>query len=159
MSKQKLRHWIYVAVFILLVGIFLWFLLLRDANITKEKVLEELNARKESYAAVSDYLLEKGAAAEITGAVTAGRTFGVPEEDSNAYRAYANATRILTEDNCARIHSTGSAVLFYMKPQGGFLNREYYIIARNADGTTLADNQPAELDSGGWGYYTAQGTP
>ena len=91
--------------------------------------------------------------------MTAGRTFGVPEEDSNAYRAYANATRILTEDNCARIHSTGSAVLFYMKPQGGFLNREYYIIARNADGTTLADNQPAELDSGGWGYYTAQGTP
>ena len=159
MSKQKLRHWIYVAVFITLLGAFAWYLLLRDANITEESVRQELTAQQASFDAVADYLLAKEAAALIDGAVTAGRTYGVPEEDTNEYRAYAEGVRKVIDKDCVRIESTGKAVLFYMKALGGFLNQEYYIIAKNADNSTLANNQPVRLDSSGWGYYTAQGRP
>ncbi|MCR5305357.1 MAG: hypothetical protein K6E36_02505 [Oscillospiraceae bacterium] len=159
MSKQKLRHWIYLAIFIAIAGAAAWYLLLHDANLTEEKIREELAGRQASYSAVADYLIEKGAAAEITGAVTAGRTYGVPEEDSDAYRAFAGGVRVLTENNCVRIQSTGKAVLFYMKPQGGFLNQEYYILAKNAENATLANNQPNTLNDDGWKYYLAQGKP
>ncbi|MBQ5335627.1 MAG: hypothetical protein J6Z45_06740 [Oscillospiraceae bacterium] len=159
MSKQKLRHWIYVAIFIALAGSFVWFLLMRDANITPEKIQEELTAQQDSFDAVADYLIEKEASAIIDGAVTAGRTYGVPEEDSNAYRAYSEGVRKVIEKDCVQIRSTGSAVLFVMKAQGGFLNQEHYIIAKNADNSSLPGEYPMELNSSGWKYYVLQGKP
>jgi hypothetical protein len=159
MSKQKLRHWIYVAIFIAMLGSLAWFLLMRDANITPEKIQEELSAQQDSFDAAADYLIEKDASALIDGAVTAGRTYGVPEEDSNAYRAYAEGVRKVIEKDCVQIRSTGSAVLFVMKPQGGFLNREYYIIAKNADNSSLPGEYPVDLNKDGWKYYIIQGTP
>ena len=159
MSKQKLRHWIYVAVFIALAGWLAWFLLMRDASITPDGIQAELSAQQDSFDAVASYLIGKDVTAVIDGAVTAGRTYGVPEEDSNEYRAYAEGVRKVTEKNCVRISSNGSAVLFYMKALGGFLNREYYIIAKNADNSSLPGEYPVELNSDGWMYYVMQGTP
>ena len=160
MSMQKLRHWIYTAIGILILIGAAWFLLLRSPGITKESIRETLNAQSTYYKAVADYLISKDYNTEITDLPTIDHSFGIKGEDTNAYRDFISAIEKLYEkEGKLIIRTDGNYVLFKHPAQGGLLSQAYFVIAVNADGHSLTGEQPASLGVGDWQYYNVEGKP
>ncbi len=160
MSNEKLRHWIYTAIFIALLGCGAWFFLLRDSGITQESVAEILRAQEKSFADVADYLIAKKCHADILDLPTIdNHGFGVPTEDTNEYRAYNDGLyKLMEKEGALTVHSDGSYVLFKFPAQGGLLTRQYFVIAKNADYRSIPGENPAQL-TGDWQYYIIEGKP
>lgn len=160
MSNEKLRHWIYVAIFIALLGCGAWFLLLRDSGITRESVTETLKAQEQSFTDVADFLIKRKYTADILELPTVdNHGFGIPGEDTNEYRAYIDGlNKLMEKEGGLTVHTNGSYVLFTFPAQGGLLARQYFVIAKNADSASIPGENPAAL-TGDWQYYIIEGKP
>lgn len=160
MSNEKLRHWIYVAIFIALLGALAWFILLRDPGITQESVTEVLKAQEQSFADVADYLIAKKYTADIlTLPSVDNHGFGIPGEDTNEYRAYIDGlNKLMEKEGALTVHTDGNYVLFVFPAQGGLLAQKYFVIAKNADWKSIPGENPTKL-AGDWQYYVIEGKP
>ncbi len=159
MSNQKIRHWIYVTVMLVLIGYGAWFLLLHDSGYSQETLSETYLAQKQSFDDVAEYLVDKGIRTEITGLLTAGNSYGVRAEDSNEYRAFVDGVeRLMEKEGEMRIRSNGKSVVFILPAHGGLMAQEYAALGYCADALTLPGEAPAPL-TGDWSYFITTSKP
>ena len=159
MSNQKIRHWIYVAITVALLGYLAWLFLLRDAGITQNTISETLREQQQYYQDVADYLIKKQYSTEITDLITVDHSFGIKSEDTNEYRAFINGLeKLMEKEGGMRIRANGKSVLFIHPAQGGLFAQQYFVIAKNADESALPGEFPVPL-TGEWQYYIIEGKP
>ncbi len=132
-TKQKVRHWIYVGIFLALLGYGLYFLLLHSSGLDRSALETIYSEQKESYDAVSSYLSEKNYSTEITSLLTVDHHFGIKSEDTAPYRAFVTGIERLYEKNLDRIVCKDGNVTFYLQAEGGLLNRQYAVLVYQKD--------------------------
>ena len=122
MSNQKLRHWIYLAIGFLILASTAWWFLAHPSKLTDDYVKNEIfTVHRQAFDGVSDYLKKKDIIADITAIPTVDNPFGIPNEDSDACRAYNDGITELMHTEIAEVAYTGTAVQFTTNPSGGFL--------------------------------------
>ena len=132
-TKQKVRHWIYVGIFLALLGYGLYYLLLRPSGLDCSALETIYSEQKESYDAVGSYLSDKKYSTEITSLPTIDNSFGIKGEDTAPYRAFTDGIFRLYEKNIDKIVCSDGVVAFYLQAEGGLLTRQYAVLIYQKD--------------------------
>lgn len=152
MSNEKIRHWIYMAIGFLILFSCGWYLLMHPSQVTKESLLDAYNAQQQAFENVASYLASKDISTDITDMPSVDNHFGVPKEDSAAYENYNSGMVTLMQHDVREVIVNGSIVRFVLKKHGGFLVREYGVIA-SGDAPISLNGSPRDDLAEGWYFY------
>ncbi len=157
MSNSKIRHWIYLALGFLIICGGLWFLLLRDSKLNEDYLKTEIfEKRGTELDAIISYLNEKGGENfyDIKGQPNIDNSyFGVPTEDSDAYRSYNSAVISLMRTVFDEITYQDGVFHFVTGKSGGLLHSDYMILAYQEKKPLIENAPQTPLDRQGWSYY------
>lgn len=160
MSNQKIRSWIYRAVALLILFGAAWFLLLRESLHTEEYIKSEyFSAHSQALETIVSYLCDKcgDQYIDITDLPTIdNRGFGVPSEDTPAYRAYSDGIFEVMETAFQEIIYDNGSVQFVSHKSGGFLVQDYVIVAYKEDDITVKKAPRTILSGEDWTYFVVK---
>lgn len=154
MSNAKIRAWIFRAVVILILAGIGLFVLIHPSKLTEHYLKTELfSVFQEHFQDVADYLQAKKTVTAITGLPTIDEHYGIPSEDTDAYRDCNEGIIMLMRSEITEIVSTEKNVQFITPKSGGLLNQEYAVIVYGDAPPTLHGAPCNSLDGKKWFYY------
>lgn len=154
MSNAKIRAWIYRAIaFLILAGI-AGFILIRPSKLTEDYIKNEIySVHEQQFQDAADYLMAKDVVATITELPSIDNSFGIPREDSDAYRSCNEGICVVMRTAIEEIVSTGDSVQFITPKSGGMLNQEYVVIVCGEAPLMLHGAPRNTLSGSDWSYY------
>ena len=157
MSNSKIRKYIYTALLILLIGCGIWYFLMHPAKYSEKFLQDSYEEHWDAFKTVTTYLTAKEFHADITGVPTVDNHFGIPQEDSDPYRAYVSDVTELMRAACAEIIVDGQNIKFYYPEKGGLLNRKYALLVYSKDGSGIEQTSRFENKDKNWYYAIVEG--
>ena len=153
MSNKKIKSLIYTAIVILILAGVGWYLLLRPSKYTDDSVKALFTERREPMQTVAKYLREQKIDTDITDIPTVDHRFGIPVEDTDAYRAFNDAVITLMRTECSEIIANDGTVQFITPKSGGFLCPSYAILVHGEMPPVYLDAAQSDLGQQNWKYY------
>lgn len=154
MSNEKIRTWIYRGIAVLILAGIAFFVLIRPSKLTENYIEQEIySTRQQYFQDVADYLMAKKVVTTITGLPTIDEHYGIPSEDTDAYRDCNEGIIMVMRSEIDEIVSTKTAVQFITPKSGGLLNREYVILMYGETPPTLHGAPRQTLNGEKWAYY------
>ncbi len=161
MSNEKIRRWVYRAIGFLILCSIAWFLLLRESHHTEEYIKAEyFDTHRQALTNIVTYLCDKcgDSYIDMTDLPTVDNgSFGVPSEDTDAYRAYSSGVFEVMESAFPEIIYNNGKIQFISQKSGGFLVQDYVILAYCEDTAVIKDAPQNQLAEKHWSYYIIKG--